>query len=90
MQSSLMILGQVMTGLNQFWTNAGSIREWRAWWAKERNEGRELLAACLSTCHNQEVESRIPTWAHLAPKPISLHLALIISENWERSSYSRI
>lgn len=79
-----------MTGLNQVWTNTSSTCEWRAWWAKEKNKGREGFFSGLSMCHNQDIESRIPTWAYLTPKPLSLHLALIISENWERSSHSRI
>lgn len=31
--------------------------------------------------HKQEVERRIQTWVYLAPKPVSFHLTLIISEN---------
>lgn len=47
----------------------------------KRGAGRELFVACLNMPHEQEVERRIQTWVYLAPKPVSFHLTLIISEN---------
>lgn len=41
-----------MPVLNHFWINAGSVCEQRAWWEKERDEGRELSAVCLNMFHN--------------------------------------
>lgn len=39
---SLMILGQVVTGLNQFWTML-VLYEWRAWQAKREMRGESSL-----------------------------------------------
>lgn len=44
-------------------------------------QGRELFAACLNRSQNQKMEGRIQTWVYLAPKLISFHWTLIISDN---------